>query len=505
MPVVSALSYPGVYIQEIPSGVRTITGVATSITAFIGRALRGPVNDAVMILSFAEFERQFGGADAGYPLSYAVRDFFMNGGAQAIIVRLYTPLFATQLERNAAVAAATTNAQAGAAKVAKAASGAAAVAGAKPADVVAAANGALAGLTGAGKAAGELVAAAAKKKADDAGTTATDVAGVATAAKTDAVKAAAGGAAPFNRARLTLPPTGASGVVLEAATPGVWGNVLQVTVDWDIRKNDDGSDNPNLFNLGVAEVPKDGSPGRTEKFLNVSCNENDARYVTRVLIQESSLVRTVGKPTVRPDEGKTQVDSDGQASDSKPLESSGFIGDPNQKTGLYALEKTDLFNLLCIPADTRAGNTPKDVYEKALAYCVTRRAMLLIDPPHAWSANASTAAAAALDGLDKDIGLSGPSARNAAIFFPRLLEVDPMRGGQIAEFVPCGAVAGIFARTDSTRGVWKAPAGLDAAITGVNLTASLTDLEIQSARHQRHTRFPRVRARRLGIAHIARR
>src|SRR5262250_3165532 len=151
MPVVSALSYPGVYIQEIPSGVRTITGVATSITAFIGRALRGPVNDAVMILSFAEFERQFGGADAGYPLSYAVRDFFMNGGAQAIIVRLYTPLFATQLERNAAVAAATTNAQAGAAKVAKAASGAAAVAGAKPADVVAAANGALAGLTGAGK------------------------------------------------------------------------------------------------------------------------------------------------------------------------------------------------------------------------------------------------------------------------------------------------------------------------------------------------------------------
>ena len=59
MPV--APTYPGVYIEEIPSGVRTITGVATSITAFIGRTLRGPVNDPVRVQSFAEFERRFGG------------------------------------------------------------------------------------------------------------------------------------------------------------------------------------------------------------------------------------------------------------------------------------------------------------------------------------------------------------------------------------------------------------------------------------------------------------
>jgi phage tail sheath protein FI len=54
------VSYPGVYIEEIPSGVRTITGVAMSITAFIGRALRGPVDDPVRVQSFAEFERTFG-------------------------------------------------------------------------------------------------------------------------------------------------------------------------------------------------------------------------------------------------------------------------------------------------------------------------------------------------------------------------------------------------------------------------------------------------------------
>ena len=87
MPV--ALTYPGVYIEEIPSGVRTITGVATSITAFIGRAKRGPVNRAETINYFGDYERLFGGLDLNSSMSFAVRDFFLNGGAQAIIVRLY--------------------------------------------------------------------------------------------------------------------------------------------------------------------------------------------------------------------------------------------------------------------------------------------------------------------------------------------------------------------------------------------------------------------------------
>jgi uncharacterized protein len=83
------VSYPGVYIEEIPSGVRTITGVATSITAFLGRAILGPINEPVMINSFGDFERQFGGLGVNYPLSYAVRDFYLNGGSQALTVRLY--------------------------------------------------------------------------------------------------------------------------------------------------------------------------------------------------------------------------------------------------------------------------------------------------------------------------------------------------------------------------------------------------------------------------------
>ncbi|MDD2875452.1 MAG: phage tail sheath family protein, partial [Azoarcus sp.] len=67
---------PGVYIQEIPSGVRTISSVATSVAAFLGAAPRGPVNKAVRIHSFADFERSFGGLSSDSEMSYGVRQFF---------------------------------------------------------------------------------------------------------------------------------------------------------------------------------------------------------------------------------------------------------------------------------------------------------------------------------------------------------------------------------------------------------------------------------------------
>src|SRR4051812_1502249 len=85
----STLSYPGVYVEEVPSGVRTITGVATSITAFIGRALRGPVDEAVTITSYADFERIFGGLWIDSSLGYAVQDFYRHGGSMAIVIRVH--------------------------------------------------------------------------------------------------------------------------------------------------------------------------------------------------------------------------------------------------------------------------------------------------------------------------------------------------------------------------------------------------------------------------------
>ena len=94
MPVIA--TYPGVYVEELSSGVRSVAALPTSITAFVGRALRGPtdlydVPDQVptVINSYADFERLFGGLWTESAMSYAVRDFYRNGGGQALIVRLF--------------------------------------------------------------------------------------------------------------------------------------------------------------------------------------------------------------------------------------------------------------------------------------------------------------------------------------------------------------------------------------------------------------------------------
>src|SRR5258705_4342207 len=86
----TAPTYPGVYIEEVPSGVHTITGVATSITAFVGRAWKGPLDEPIKINSFADYERVFGGLWSASLLSYAVEQFFANGGNQALVVRVAT-------------------------------------------------------------------------------------------------------------------------------------------------------------------------------------------------------------------------------------------------------------------------------------------------------------------------------------------------------------------------------------------------------------------------------
>src|SRR5688572_31952684 len=84
----AALPFPGVQIQELPAGVRAIVGVSTSVTAFLGRSLRGPSNVATRCFSFDDFARKFGGLWADSPMTYAVYHYFQNGGSEAVIVRL---------------------------------------------------------------------------------------------------------------------------------------------------------------------------------------------------------------------------------------------------------------------------------------------------------------------------------------------------------------------------------------------------------------------------------
>jgi phage tail sheath protein FI len=157
-----------------------------------------------------------------------------------------------------------------------------------------------------------------------------------------------------------------------------------------------------------------------------------------------------------------------------------LVGDPAQFTGIYALQKVDLFNILCIPDATRASpgnpNTldssvdPNTVYAAAIALCDQRRAFLLIDPPP----NVNTVAGA----LDWKTSQSTVHDPNGAAFFPRLRLSDALNNFQLRTFAPCGVAAGLYARIDATRGVWKAPAGTEATLNGVQgLAYKMSDAE----------------------------
>jgi uncharacterized protein len=154
-----------------------------------------------------------------------------------------------------------------------------------------------------------------------------------------------------------------------------------------------------------------------------------------------------------------------------------LLGDPLHGTGIYALDRVDLFNLLCIPPDPADAGQDElaSLYQAAAAYCRKRRAMLILDPPAAWSTHALQGKFGQI--APADLGIDGPEleARNCAVYFPRIKKIDPATG-EVAVFAACGAIAGIFAATDNSRGVWKAPAGIDAGIGGIaGLEFDLTD------------------------------
>jgi uncharacterized protein len=150
-------------------------------------------------------------------------------------------------------------------------------------------------------------------------------------------------------------------------------------------------------------------------------------------------------------------------------------GDAALHTGIYALDKVDLFNLLCIPRTPADDAELARLYPAAALYCLKRRAMLIVDPPKAWS---EQAAQGKFDQIHlADLGIDGPQleARNCAVYFPGIKKLDPDTG-QTGIFPACGAVAGIFAASDSAHGVWKAAAGITAVIGGAEgLEFNLTD------------------------------
>jgi phage tail sheath protein FI len=140
---------------------------------------------------------------------------------------------------------------------------------------------------------------------------------------------------------------------------------------------------------------------------------------------------------------------------------SGGITDADIIASLPALNQADLFNLLCIPPLKRhGGDVGKPTWDAAIAYAKSRRAFVIVDPAERWATVDNV--------LDTVTGVTSvvTAADNAAIYFPRILVSDPLTQA-VDSFAPSGTVAGIFAETDLNRGVWKAPAGIEAAMQGV--------------------------------------
>ena len=143
--------------------------------------------------------------------------------------------------------------------------------------------------------------------------------------------------------------------------------------------------------------------------------------------------------------------------DGEPPTTAALIsGSRAQKTGIYALEDADLVNILMLP-----GTTDVAVLTEAVVYAEERRSMILIDIDPG------------IDALDEardwinDPANSGLKHRNAVAYFPRVRIADPLQGNRLRSFANSGVIAGLYARTDAARGVWKAPAGIEAGLRGV--------------------------------------
>jgi phage tail sheath protein FI len=140
--------------------------------------------------------------------------------------------------------------------------------------------------------------------------------------------------------------------------------------------------------------------------------------------------------------------------------------------GVYYLQRVDIFNLLCVPGETAFNPASASVLATLQGFCVAQRAFLIVDSDQ----NDTHASLLKADGPSTT--LLNPNATNSAFYFPWIQAPDPLQQNRIASYPPSGFVAGLYAATDAARHVWKAPAGIEAGLTGASgLTAVLTDLE----------------------------
>jgi phage tail sheath protein FI len=524
-----APTYPGVYIEEIPSGVRPIRAVATSIAAFIDFFAEGPMDEPVRIQGMGDFTRRFGGLDARSAASYAIAQFFLNGGSEAHVVRVAATAGANAPRRAQVLVEApdgTTVMQVLAASqgvwgnnlrvtidwVVDADSdptsfnlSVARYSPDNPGAVVAAEGPFLNLSTDPNDTryfptvvndASELI-----EVVHGDGVNPPPGAGV-----FPAVSGTLGGALPddlttiadgqFRLDVLDAGGTSLTGVhraTYTAPTAPAGGQVtLQMVrraVEQAVRQAvpiDAGTGNPN--GDPTHALISSASVSLLNRRLLLRAGRRAPEYdpVARVVVAEHDGGTTAADLLLAGGAGEfvsTQeyelgsADSVGGQSggadfsgrDGVAPDASALRGDPATHTGLYALEDVDLFNVLCLP---RAAALPdaemRAVVEEAIRYCEDRRAFLIIDVPEA--INTVEEAEAWIDDH------ATFRHRNAALYFPRVIVPDPENDYRDRSIGASGTMAGVYARTDTARGVWKAPAGVEATLRGLSrLDANLTD------------------------------
>jgi hypothetical protein len=408
---------PGVFVEEVPSGNRPIEGVGTSTGAMIGRALKGPVNEPRLVTSFSQYLSMFGGFHMDYYLTYAVQQFFFQGGKRCYVVRAFKP--------------STDKAYADVASI-------------------------------------ELGTSA---PAETESTT--------TTSSTTEDSTTTSSSRGRSRSRSTSTPASPTSVLLvRANSPGKWANNMRVKVVPPSFDPEDKTNEDKKFGL-VVENFADGKWDRIAVFDQLSFREFDdelpnLNYVERKINGTNPYIEVEVKQKdddngLPEDWWKKEEGSDwfqlsgGEAG--KTLKPTEYKGTPATKTtpatGLHAFDSVDDINIVALPAlnepKTRALGGTRDATGLGVAYCTLRAdCVFLIDPLPDLSPQQ-------VRDYKQGVGdYSGNafSSSYAAMYYPWIWINDPLTNKRM-KFPPSGAAMGTYANTDVNRGVHKAPAGTE--------------------------------------------
>ena len=486
---------PGTFVEENSSGVRAIPGVSTSVTAFVGFLKRGPLNRALPVSSFGEFDRIYGGLDADSEVSYAVQQFFLNGGKEALIVRVAADDPATGND----LARMTMQDEAGNPVLEALAESPGEWGNRLQVDVdydqVDPATSFNLKVTEFVPQGGIVVAASVtsfRNLSMDPASTGYAVRAVNALSKLIRLAVPPG----VTHDDKTNPPaqTGTrSGLDISGVNKDNLNDTMTVLV---VAGGDDlVSSNFNLntgagttssqlrSTLQLALRTVSGLEQATVQLIgdrlrispNVADNDAiisfsgaladdlglaDAVVVANVQTYSLGVGATIGNQTAAVN------GSDGLRPGATEL-----IGNQNDKTGMFALEDVDLFNILCIPCMASLSATAAvQLITQATRYCEHRRAFLIVDIP-----DEVKTVSEMRDWITDNATLRN---RNAAIYFPRIMVADPLDAYRLKARSASGTLAGVYTRTDINRGVWKAPAGVEAKLHGVQaLEYKVTDGE----------------------------